>query len=427
MNRLPLIVAAIVSVNFLLQTNLIAQETSRVWFQAERNDYYHPKRIVLRITNPLPVDRIDEPVVVPVVDLKRLDPEFWEANFVIVGPEGWEYPSQVDDLDWDGEYDEIAFQMNLPAGGEAEVEIRYNPGEPRRNHYPSFVNAGLWKTIDGKPQKIFADILPSGVSQSYRMDGPVWESELIGYRQYASAGHSTDIFGKRRRGLYLDYVPQNGIFYIGQNDWGGDVLLVRGSLGLGGIGLWSGEKLVRSENIGERHIKIVASGPVRAIVWIGAVGWDFPGGETHFRSEYTIWAHKWWTEHRARIIGLSKPLELASGIVRHPDVLVEKNGDTGWFYTYGPQAIQTGKALAMAVLFDTDSFVKFASDELNNLAILKPDDQGVVLTHFLARWEDGIDGLPIKAEFQNMLNRLQAELNHPLVVEVVRSEENPKD
>ena len=66
MKRSPRLFALLLILWLLPVTQTPAQETSRVWFQAERQDYYHPKRIILRVVNPLPVDRVDEPVVVQV-------------------------------------------------------------------------------------------------------------------------------------------------------------------------------------------------------------------------------------------------------------------------------------------------------------------------------------------------------------------------
>src|SRR4051794_978469 len=83
------------------------------------------KVIKLAVTNPSREARAAENVVVRVSDLKRVAADFAAGNAIVTSSEAAtleedgrtlqtvELASQADDLDGDGKYDEIAFQIDL--------------------------------------------------------------------------------------------------------------------------------------------------------------------------------------------------------------------------------------------------------------------------------------------------------------------------
>jgi hypothetical protein len=94
------------------------------------------KRIQLSVTNPVPQARTEN-VVLAVGQLKRIDPAFNAGNAIVVASnaasfaddarvlQAAELPSQADDLDGDGKYDELAFQIDLAAGQTRIVTLAY--------------------------------------------------------------------------------------------------------------------------------------------------------------------------------------------------------------------------------------------------------------------------------------------------------------
>src|SRR5260370_7283992 len=94
------------------------------------------KRIQFAITKPVPLARTEN-VVLAVGQLKRIDPAFNAGNAIVVATNAAnltddarvlqtaELPSQADDLDGDGKYDELAFQIDLAPGQTRIVTIAY--------------------------------------------------------------------------------------------------------------------------------------------------------------------------------------------------------------------------------------------------------------------------------------------------------------
>ena len=85
------------------------------------------KVIKLAVTNPTNQTRPQENVVLSVAELKRLAPDFKAGTAIVTTSDAatleedarilqtLELPSQADDLDGDGKYDELAFQIALAA------------------------------------------------------------------------------------------------------------------------------------------------------------------------------------------------------------------------------------------------------------------------------------------------------------------------
>ena len=83
------------------------------------------KVLKLSITNPTAQPRAAEDIVVPVPALKRLAPDFNAGNVIVTTSDAAtldedartlqtiELPSQADDLDGDGKFDELVFQIDL--------------------------------------------------------------------------------------------------------------------------------------------------------------------------------------------------------------------------------------------------------------------------------------------------------------------------
>lgn len=191
-----------------------------------------------------------------------------------------EIPSQLDDLDGDGRYDELAFVYEgLPAGfrGEAAGErpaavdfrVEYFP-EERPADYPVRVNAQMWlKNPDKSLREVAA--ASSDKDNMYRKlhhHGPAFESELAAYRVYFDKKQSIDTYGKKRPGLELRetmWYPSDEQLEAGS---GHDNLRVFGSVSVGALKGWDAEKqrMVHITEMKRREARIRAAGPVRTVV-----------------------------------------------------------------------------------------------------------------------------------------------------------------
>lgn len=243
----------------------------------------HIKTLKLTVSNPGSTPRLAEPIVVPLGALKQLVADLnpstiivtataaatVEADAVVLQTE--ELPSQIDDVDGDGTADELAFQLRL---------------EPRQTRVVTiaFGDAATLMRLKGRYQpRTYARV-------TTKYEGPGWESELTAWRLYFDKRNAVDIYGKRRRGLYLDTYATPGYDYHADLPIGRDIYKNGDAIGIGSIAALVDGKIVKVADVADRRSRILTSGPVRAIVELTYTGWKVGGREVTLVSRFTQWA-----------------------------------------------------------------------------------------------------------------------------------------
>ena len=87
-------------------------------------------KIRLSIQNTLPLPRKKVPIVLTGAQLRKVSPDFtFKAYSVVTGkaPREVMVPSQADDLDYDGELDQLCFLLDLESEQTKEISILYDP------------------------------------------------------------------------------------------------------------------------------------------------------------------------------------------------------------------------------------------------------------------------------------------------------------
>lgn len=87
-------------------------------------------RIRLSIQNTLPIDRKNIPIVLTGEQLRKVNPDFsFKAYSVVTGkaPREVMLAAQADDLDYDGERDQLTFLLDLKQEETKEISILYDP------------------------------------------------------------------------------------------------------------------------------------------------------------------------------------------------------------------------------------------------------------------------------------------------------------
>jgi len=181
----------------------------------------------LAVTNPTSEARSGEDIVVPAVDLRHVAPDFRSGAFIVTTSDAStieedantlqtiELPSQADDLDGDGKFDELAFQIDL------------NPKQTRIVTIAFGDQATIARLRGQYPQRTYARF-------SKRYEGLGWESEQVAFRIYFDKRNAIDLYGKRRPGLYLDLFSTPEYIYHLESPYGRDIFDVGDSIGLAG-------------------------------------------------------------------------------------------------------------------------------------------------------------------------------------------------
>lgn len=247
------------------------------------------KNVCLELKNVLDKELKDVPVCVSLNDLRAS----FSVRSVKVTDGSSEIPSQLDDMDADSQPDELAFVVDMAAGETKRVEIALSD-ERTQSEYPQRVYATMLArdTKKGKHAEIRSVTVPGDVN-FYNMiygHGPMFESELVGYRIYFNAKQTVDPYGKFTKGLELEesrFYPNDEQLAKG---FGDDVLMVGNSCGVGALKGWNGEKAVHIEPVAFRTERILAKGPVSVIAEVKVEGWEYQGSLLNMTNRYTLYA-----------------------------------------------------------------------------------------------------------------------------------------
>ncbi|MBQ5394569.1 MAG: DUF4861 family protein [Alistipes sp.] len=224
-------------------------------------------------------ERTDCPVVIADV------PEW--AQSVVVMSEGVEIPSQLDKC-----LSEAAFVADV--AGEKEFSVTFSEAVAEQTS-PARVNAQMWwKTGDEQNPYEEKDTLFSFKDDMYRKlhhHGPAIESEWAAYRVYFDKKQTIDTYGKKQKQLEL----RESMWYSTNEQleagFGHDNLRVFGSIGVGVLKGWDPENgMPHITDFKRREARVLAKGPVRAIMEMEVEGWNYCGREISMTSRYTIYA-----------------------------------------------------------------------------------------------------------------------------------------
>ena len=321
------------------------------------------RRMQLSIANPSPVARTEN-VVLPVAQLKRIDPGFNAANAIVVATnaasfaddarllQAAELPSQSDDLDGDGKLDELVFQIDLGPSQTRIVTIAYGD------------QAAIQRLRGSYPAR-------TAMKFATRYEGLGWESQDIAWRIYFDKRNAIDIYGKRRPGLYLNLFAAPEYVYHLESPMGRDIFKVDPTLGVGSVAAIVNGKAAPVAEVAERKWRVLASGPVRSIGEYEFKGWKIGGKTIDMVSRFTQWAGEHGFHHRVTLIGNpsdSAGLQLAAALPKKPGIepLTTSLGRNMLaVVTWGHQVVVPGTKAGTIELPDEDL----------GLALLGRDDQ----------------------------------------------------
>ncbi|HWC96956.1 MAG TPA: DUF4861 family protein [Candidatus Sulfopaludibacter sp.] len=346
----------------------------------------HIKVLKLAVTNPSAETRVAQNVVVPVSSLKAIAKDFAAGAVIVTTSDAatlaqdaatlqtTELASQADDLDGDGKWDELAFQIDLKPNQTRIVTLAYGDAPTIQR-----LRSQYQRRTDAK----FA----------VHYEGPGWESEEIAWRIYFDKRNAIDIYGKRRPGLYLDLFASPEYVYHQESPFGRDIYGIGKALGVAGIGALVDGKAVPIAEVADRKWKVISTGPVRSILEFEYTGWKVGGHTVDLTSRITQWAGEHGFEHRISVRN-GDGVALVTGIPLKP---VTGNLDAaGVVATWGHQVVVSGtkaqlvdlpdENLGVGVIVPAEEAGPVSADEANRLLALKPRN-GVAHLYGVAMWD----------------------------------------
>ncbi|MBN1144435.1 MAG: DUF4861 family protein [Bacteroidales bacterium] len=323
-------------------------------------------------------------------------------------------PSQCDDLDGDGRWDELAFLCSLKAGESKKVVFEIPDSMPE---FPKRTNIRF-----GRMTKPFEEVVgdlrmktndTEFTTPVYQMEGPAWENDVIAFRNYYDARNGMDIFGKCTAEMVLDSVGVNGREYHMLADWGMDILKVGNSLGAGAIAIGIGDSLYRVGLCEEGSYRQISEGPVRAMLEFTYKNVPAANRLYNVTHRISIYAGEHFYRNDVWVDGLQGDEELVTGIVNLHDVAADTfdSGNMKVMYSLGKQGY-SGEWLGMGILVYAEQFKGYREADTTGTGIVNThlvslalsSDQPTVYT-FLAAWENRDEQVKDKDYFVDMLKK----------------------
>ena len=392
--------------------------------------------ISIRVENPLDTGREDARILITRNELSNHRAGIPEQELPLLSDrEGNPVPCQADDVDGDGRWDELFALTDLGPGEQKTFILSFADSAS----YPSFdvrTNIRLGSSEPGYPELENADRL-EGVSydnhartgEVYQMEGPAWENDHVGFRNYLDQRNGMDIFGKLTSEMVLDSVGIEGRQSYHEPDrWGMDILKVGTSLGAGSIGYMYNDSIYRVGDTGSGTYRLVFEGTQRSRMRLGYTGWEVEEHTLQVDHRIDIVAGTRCYESLVTYSRTAAEMDLVTGIVNmHSDSLyVESlNDQYTMLMTHDLQAEDT-TLLAMALMVPSELLVEYG----------KTDDQGEGVTEtyyarlssrpdqpvpyrFYALWEREDPRWASPAEVVAYMKKEARWLTHPASVEFI--------
>ncbi len=329
---------------------------------------------VILITNPGANELTEKPVV---LSRKFIALKFDLAfdSGLCVTQNGKEVCFQTDDIDQDGEWDELLLLLDIKPGSTDTVVIS-NTDSPqtwpkatqtRLAYSPNFSDTFNLVTNHSRPYHYVAE----NDKWLYQYEGIGWENDKVAFRHYFDSRNGKDIFGKKTDQLVLDSIglPRHTEAgdYHKELWWGMDVLKVGNSLGAGAIAMQIGDSLYRLGQTDSAKYIHIADGPLRSTFEIRYKGWKIRNKEYSVTERISIWKGKYWYENKVSVT--PKPDgALATGIVTlktpNQPTLIENNGYKA-LISHDQQS-ENKDFLGMAIIVNEDDYIlSSTADSLN--------------------------------------------------------------
>ncbi len=201
--------------------------------------------------------------------------------------------------------------------------------------------------------------------------GPAVENQWLGFRIYFDKKTAIDIYSKEKPGLEL----REKKWYPSKNEqlegWGADYYKVGKSVGLGGIKLWDGEKIVPLHPVSKRTAKVKTEGD-SSIMEMLSEGVNYKGRKVDILTRVTVFSDK----REAKVEAFSvngDVVQFATGINYFKNLDVNKQDY--FIATWGihPEDVAAEKVkIAAAIIFNKNDFEKQLDDGDQHLLISKP-------------------------------------------------------
>lgn len=229
--------------------------------------------------------------------------------------------------------------------------------------------------------------------------GPAIENEWLGLRLYFDKKAAIDVYSKVNPGLELLEARWYPTVKQQKDGWGADYYKAGTTVGLGGIRLWDGEKVIPLDPVSNRYARVEKQ-ESSSFMEMRSENIPFKNGEVDILVRVTVFSGKREAKVEAEVLS-EDSVQFVTGINYWDGQEVIKGEN--YIATWGlhPEDVAAESiALGAAIIYDMQDFVKEIDDGTQHLLVSKP-------TRKLETW---ISAASDKEQEINTMNKLIAQL-----------------
>jgi hypothetical protein len=399
------------------------------------------QQLSLQLVNPLEIPRADELIIIERASLEKHAGAI-ATGFVpiIKNAEGIMQPSQCDDLNKDGEWDEFVFLCSLDAKGKATftlsiIESNKMPAFTQRAHVRMRKKLedgtfGKPLTEETMPSKLQANNFNKNPIPLYQTEGPAWENDKVAFRLYFDVRNAKDIFGKTASNMMMDSIGLLRDNYHQQAPWGMDILKVGTSLGAGALAFGVKTKTKKDSLVrlggdipGKVTYRCISDGPIRALFELRYENCSYHGKSFSVAERISIAAGTYNYESQVSMKG-DAVSGIATGIVnlKTEKYSMETISGVTMLSTFGKQS-ENNDNLGMAIL---------TKEKKATMIEMPESGKGITQTYalllgmnstfrFYSGWEVSDKRFSSQEGFQTYLQEEAARWQRPIVLQMIRA------
>jgi hypothetical protein len=204
--------------------------------------------------------------------------------------------------------------------------------------------------------------------------GPAIENEYLALRIYFDRKAAIDVYSKTRPGLELKEAAWYPTPEQQKNGWGADYYKVGETVGLGGIRLWDGEKVIPLDPVSGRYARVQKEGTVSFLELL-SMGVPYKEGEVDILVRVTVYSGM----RNAKVEAFAlcdDEVQFVTGINYHQgqELVLKDHFMLAW--GLHPEDVAAEKLeIGAAILFDPADFVQQKDDGIQKLLISGPTKQ----------------------------------------------------
>lgn len=362
--------------------------------------------VTVTAENALAIERRDEVVSVDWKALTVALPAVTPTRVRIVDGNGSERPTQVIDNEGDGRFDALLFVAD------------FWPKEKK-----SFTITAQNSSLKATPRVFIRHDDPR--------DDIAWESDRIAFRIYgeglkktssAMSSNGIDVWPKSVKSLVVEkwYTKGHDAYHIDTGE-GADFFDVGETLGAGGTAIWKNDSIYRADNF--KSWKIIANGPIRAIVELRYAPWSGGGITISEVKRITVDAGQNLYRSESIFSGESSSIPYAVGLVKRPGMRGTESKERSWAWLsgWGPVAPKNGGhgELGTAVLIQRDRLTDWKEIGNHYLAIGSAR-AGAPAVHYVGAGWTASGDFPTPQSWWAYLDMFADRLVSPITVTIAR-------